>query len=175
MWRIVPGNMVPFERIINKTGINDRSAKYRLDIIVENKSDLLTALREELQKRFDIKARPMQEIKDVYVLQIADAAKSNNIPRNSNGKRTYFSRHGDIDQQGITMDDLAGYLENYGTGNLFVIDETNNKQKFDIKFSFQPENPQSLTDILTSMGLRLRKEKRKVDMLMLYRDNPASL
>lgn len=65
------------------------------------------------------------------------------------------------------MKDFADYLESYGTGHLFVIDETNSKEKFDIKFSFQPENPASLTQVLNDMGLVLKKDQRKVDMLVL--------
>jgi len=50
-----------------------------------------------------------------------------------------------------------------------VVDETANKEKLDIKFSFQPENPQSLMNILADMGLSLTREQRKINMLVLYK------
>jgi uncharacterized protein (TIGR03435 family) len=75
--------------------------------------------------------------------------------------------HGAIDQQDISMTDFAEFLESYGVGkNIPIIDETTNQEKFDIKFSFQPENPASLINVLTNMGLSLEKQLRKIDMLV---------
>jgi uncharacterized protein (TIGR03435 family) len=106
----------------------------------------------------------------VYVLKINDPVKFKSIPVNTSGNRTYYSRHGEIDQQDMTMADFAEYLESYGIAKLIpVIDETKSTGKFDIKFSFQPENPASLTQILTDMGLSLEKQQRKVDMLVVYK------
>jgi uncharacterized protein (TIGR03435 family) len=110
-----------------------------------------------------------RQIKDVYVLKVIDADKVKKIPVNTSGKRTYNARHGEIDQQDITMDDFAGYLESYGTSRLSVVNETQITGNFDIKFSFQPENPDSLTKILSVLGLGLSKEKRGIDMLVLYK------
>jgi uncharacterized protein (TIGR03435 family) len=68
----------------------------------------------------------------------------------------------------LTMTDFADFLESYGTDKL-VVDETFSKGKFDIRFTFQPENPQSLLDQLAKMGLKLDKEQRKIDMLVIYK------
>ena len=49
-----------------------------------------------------------------------------------------------------------------------VMDETNSSSKYDIKFSFQPENPSSLEKQLFDMGLILEKKQQLVDVLMIY-------
>ena len=68
------------------------------------------------------------------------------------------------------MTDFAAYLESYGNGHMIVVDETHINKKFDIKFSFQPEKPESLTQILNKMGLVLEKDQRRIDMLLLYKE-----
>jgi uncharacterized protein (TIGR03435 family) len=159
----------PYSRIIDKTHTKNDAPGYCLDIIVENKRDLLPTLKKELSKRFDMRAKIETQTKDILVLKIADSAKFKKAPVNTTGIRTYYARHGAIDQQAITMTNFAAYLESYGNGHLIVVDETHISKKFDIKFSFQPENPASLTQILNNMGLVLEKDQRRVDMLVLYK------
>lgn len=157
-----------YGRTINK--IEQKEEKmYCLDILVKDKKDLIPTLKRELLKRFDLQAKIEKQIKDVYVLKITDFKKFNLIPRNKSGNRTFMSMHGKIDQQSITMIDFADFLESFGTYKSLIIDETNNKEKLDIKFSFQPENPSSLTVILNEMGLTLEKTKREVEFLILYK------
>lgn len=167
LYMIAYGNF-PYGRTINKTGEGPKPPVYCLDLIVPNKADLMPVLKKELAKRFDLQAKiePMQ--KEVHVLTITNNGKFMTIPRNRSGQRTYYSSHGEIDQQGISMSDFADFLESYGIGQL-VVDETGSKEKLDIKFSFQPENPQSLTDILMGMGLSLTKKNRSIEMLVIYK------
>jgi uncharacterized protein (TIGR03435 family) len=167
LYMIAYGNFT-YSRVIDKTSEGNKAPKYCLDLIVKNKTDLMPALQTELAKRFDLQAKIEPVVKSVNVLRITDIEKFKAVPRNQSGQRTYRSFHGGIDQQSITMTGFADFLENYGTCKLLVVDDTANKEKLDIKFSFQPENPQSLTDILTGMGLGLTKEQREVDMLLLY-------
>ncbi|WP_428328171.1 TIGR03435 family protein [Mucilaginibacter sp.] len=167
----IANNDFPYSRMIDKTGQDKNAPSYCLDLIVADKADLLPTLQKELAKRFDLQAKIDPQMKEVYLLKITDAEKFKSISRNTSGKRTYYSRHGEIDQQNMSMHDFAGYLEDYGTGRLPVIDETGNTEKFDIKFSFQPENPTSLTKILSDMGLSLQKQQHTVDMLVLYKPN----
>ncbi|MES2652346.1 MAG: redoxin family protein [Bacteroidota bacterium] len=158
----------PYERTLNKT--EDKEDKmYCLDIIVKDKKDLIPTLKSELLNRFDLKAKTETQLKDVYVLKIADQTKFNAIARNKSGKRTYFAMHGKIDQESITMKNFADFLESYGTYKSMIIDETNTTEKLDIKFSFQPENPESLNKIVKDMGLSLEKVKRQVEFLVLYK------
>ena len=167
IYRIANGDF-PYTRSIEETASEKNEALYCLDLIVNSPLDLLPALQLELSKRFDLQARIQPTIKEVQVLRIINPIKFNAIKRNRTGQRTYYSRHGEIDQEAITMNDFAQFLENYGLNQL-VADETGNQEKLDIKFSFQPENPKSLLDILEGMGLGLVKEKRSVDLLILYK------
>jgi uncharacterized protein (TIGR03435 family) len=168
LYRLAYGN-VPYKRMMDKTAESDRGAAYCLDIIVKDQKDLLPTLKAELLKRFDVQARMEIQQKTVHILRIVDAEKFKTVRLNVNGKRTYYARHGEIDQQGITMGDFARYLESFGTEKLLVIDETGNSSKFDIKFTFQPENPATLTILLKEMGLGLLKEQRGIEFLVIYR------
>ncbi|EHQ25071.1 redoxin family protein [Mucilaginibacter paludis] len=158
----------PYSRTIDETEVGKKAPVYCLDLIVQNPADLLPALQKELAKRFDLQAKIKPVIKDVQILRITDTTKFRSIKKNTSGERTYYARHGEIDQQMITMKEFAQYVENYGIEKL-VVDETGNAEKFDIKFSFQPENPQSLLNILAGMGLGLTKEQREVNMLILFK------
>ena len=168
LYRIAYGDFSS-KRIIDKTGTSDTAPSYCLDLIVPTPSELMPTLQNELASRFDVQAKVEPQVKEVNVLKITNQAKFNQISRNKSGQRTYSASHGAIDQQAITMQDFATYLEDYGTDKRLVVDETQNHEKLDIQFSFQPENPQSLTTILTDMGLTLVKESRNVDMLLLYK------
>jgi uncharacterized protein (TIGR03435 family) len=167
LYRLANGDF-PYGRVIDQSGESKNSSRYCLDIIVKNKADLLPALQHQLATRFDLQAKIEPIIKDVMVLTIADTARFKTIPRNQTGTRTYFSRHGEIDQQDMDMADFAEFLESYGFNKL-VVDETGNREKLDIKFSFQPERPQSLLEILTVMGLKISQQQRKIDLLVLYK------
>jgi len=169
LYRLANGDF-PYSRMVDKTDKVKNEPVYCLDIIAASKAELLPMLRNELAKRFDLQARIELQNKEVLVLKISDPVKFKSIPLNTSGTRTYYSRHGEIDQQDMSMADFAEYLESYGIAKLIpVIDETKSTGKFDIKFSFQPENPASLTQILTDMGLSLEKQQRKVDMLVVYK------
>lgn len=167
LYRIVNGNF-PYKRTIDKTGSNDKSPIYCLDLIVPDPNLLLPTLQRELSSRFDMRTTFEPQEKTVNVLRIADRAKFNQIPRNKSGQRTYSARSGEIDQQKITMADFAEYLESYGPGKLIVVDETQNQEPLDIKFSFQPEDPKSFPAVLSEMGLSLVREQQTVNMLVLY-------
>jgi len=160
----------PFSRIISQLPKNEKQPAYCLDIIVPQKDALLPTLKKELMSRFEIQAKTELRDTTAYILKLTDAAKFKTIPVNTGAKRTYSARHGEIDQQNIGMADLASYLEDYATGRP-VIDETGNKGKFDIKFSFQPEDKNSLIKVLADMGLTLEKQQRKVEMMVLYKPN----
>lgn len=166
-YRLAYGNF-PFSRIISQLPKNEKQPSYCLDIIVPEKTALLPTLQKELMNRFEIKAKTEWRDTTVYILKLTDAQKFKTIPVNTNGKRTYSARHGEIDQQNVSMADLASYLEDYATGRP-VIDETGNNGKFDIKFSFQPEDKNSLIKVLADMGLSIEKQQRKVEMMVLYK------
>jgi uncharacterized protein (TIGR03435 family) len=166
LYRIAYGNF-PYTRTVDKITA-DKNETYCIDIIVENKAELLPHLRKELFTLFDVHGEIKSELRDVYVLKITDPKKVKKIPLNTSGEKTYYARHGEVDQQSMTLADLADYLETFGTSSLPVVDETQNTSKFDIKFSFQPEDPESLKNVLADMGLTLEKTKKKIDLLYLW-------
>lgn len=155
-----------YGRMLDKRATKDKN-RYCLDIIVKDKEELLPVLQKALNKEFKLKAHVAKQDKEVYVLKIADEKKFATIAKNTSGKRTYFAMHGKIDQQSVTMTDFADFLETFGTYKLLVVDETGNQGKFDIKFDFQPEKPETLDAILKDMGLSLEKATRPVDFLVL--------
>lgn len=159
----------PYKRVLDQSPSTEHSPSYCLDLMVSNEKDLLPELRKELLKRFDVQVRTEKQWKEIYILKINDRKKFQSIPINTNGERTYYSRHGEIDQQAISMVDFANYLDNFGTEKLMILDGTNSLGKFDIKFSFEPERPSSLKKILEDMGLVLEKEKRAIEMLIIYK------
>lgn len=167
LYMIAYGNF-DYNRVVDQRPKETVEPLYCLDLVVPDKKDLLNTLKRELLKRFDLQANLEQHEKEVSILTISDSLKFARIPRNTSGKRTYYSRHGEIDQEYITMVDFADFLENFGLDNTIVIDETHNTAKLDIKFSFQPENPDSLIQVLKDMGLSLKKERRKVDFLVIH-------
>lgn len=155
-----------YNRTIDKIDSKEKD-RYCLDLIVAQKDELYPALKAALRQKFGAKASIQKQDKEVYVLKIVDMDKFNKIKRNTAGTRTYFAMHGKIDQQYIDMADFASYLEDFGVYKLLVLDETGNKEKLDIKFDFQPENPESLNTILKEMGLSLEKTNRTIEFLVL--------
>ena len=156
------------KRVVDSASATDREIAYCVDLITEKKEQLLPEFQHELLKRFDVKAKIVKQLKDVELLKIIDPDKFKRIPLNTNGKRTYFARHGEIDQQAISMADFASYLENYGSRKNIIVDETLSSSTYDIKFSFQPEDRSSLEKQLLEMGLVLEKTQQLVDILIIY-------
>lgn len=167
LYRIAYGDF-PYKRTIDKTGSTDKSPVYCVDLIVASKDQLMPSLQQELASRFDMQTKIEPQVKEVNVLRITDREKFTQIPRNKSGKRTYSASRGAIDQQATTMADFAEYLESYSPGKLIVVDETQNRELLDIKFSYQPEDPKSLPAVLSEMGLSLTTERRTIDMLVLF-------
>ena len=154
-----------FRRIVNETG-EKSTVLYCLDIIVENKNDLLSALQKQLAQRFDVHARIEPRDKDVFILKVADKEKFEKIPV-SRATKTALTTGGDkFNGEYVTMTDLADYLESHGIKKLPVVDETASRTRLDIQLTFQPEDPESLTKALAEMGLTLEKNSRKIDVLV---------
>ncbi|GAB3754414.1 redoxin domain-containing protein [Spirosoma pomorum] len=166
LYRIAYGNY-SYKRTVDETGSTDKSPVYCVDLIVDRPEQLLPVLRAELASRFDIRTSIEPQRKQVNVLRVTDQAKFDQIPRNKSGQRTYSARQGEMDQQAVTMQDVAEFLESYGIDRRLVIDETQNREKMDVTISYQPENPSSLTTALSAMGLSLVPQERQIDMLVL--------
>jgi thiol-disulfide isomerase/thioredoxin len=156
-----------FSRTIDSTGTGTQ-VRYSLDLIVPHSQDLLPTLLTQLSGHFDVQARIVPMEKDVYVLRIIDQDKFGAIPRNQDGQKTYSVMHGEVNQKNMTMKDMAQVLEDYGVGKP-TLDETHNLERLDIRFTWRPEDPASLTESLQVMGLSLTKERRIIPVLVLYK------
>ena len=158
----------PYERTIDSLGSLGEN-NFCLDLIVDSKHKLDEELKQELVKKYRVEAKIKEQIKEVFVLTIVDQEKFAQVKRSTDNSRTYFARHGAIDQKGILLKDFAEFLEGFGGLGSLVIDESDNADKLDIKFTFQPEDKNSILAILNNMGLGLRKEHRLINFLVLKR------
>ncbi|WP_342648620.1 redoxin domain-containing protein [Mucilaginibacter sp. CSA2-8R] len=137
IYSLAYGN-IPYSRTIDSIKLRQSKQLYCLDIIVAQPGELLPTLQRELNIRFDLHAKMVRRQREVYVLRVDDPQKFAQLKTNEPGKRTYFAKHGAIDQQAITMSDFADYLESYGINKL-VIDHTGSTNKYDIKSHFNPK------------------------------------
>jgi len=156
----------PYGRTIDSLGTLAEGV-FCLDIIVDKKSKLHETLKRALAEKYKVDAKIQKQTKEVFVLSIVDPPKFAQVKRNTDGSRSYFARHGAIDQKGITLADFATFLESFGSLRKLVIDESGNTELLDLKFNFQPENKDILLKILADMGLGLTPAIRTVDVLSL--------
>ena len=136
---------------------------YCFDIIVKDsdKANLYKIMQAEAMKLLGMKANIEKRTVDVYVLQkVADILKES----------TKKEPSGESSGKGIKSENLEmDFLVNFLANNLQkpVVDETNLKGKYDINFEYAEEDPNSLKKALESLGLRISKEKREVEMLII--------
>ena len=136
---------------------------YCFDIIVKDsdKANLYQIMQTEAMKLLGIKANIEKRVVDVYVLKkIADILKAS----------TKKEPSGESSGRGIKSENLAmDFLVNFLANELQkpVVDETNLKGKYDISFEYISEDPTSLKKVLESLGLKISKEKREVEMLVI--------
>lgn len=142
--------------------------KYCVDIIVapEEKDQLYQALLRQLDKQFDIKARLERRTVEVIAMYQPDTL-SIHLPEAI--ASIPFSAGGDhFTSAGATFSDFADYLEGFGIIGMPVVDATGNKNLFHIDFGFEPENPETFHQAIRQMGLKLKKEKREIEVLVIY-------
>ena len=136
---------------------------YCFDIIVKDseKVNLYKIMQTEVMKLLGIKANIEKRVADVYVLN-----KVTDILKESTKKEP----SGESSGRGIKSENLAiDFLVNFLANELqkAVVDETNLKGKYDISFEYAEEDPSSLKKVLESLGLKISKEKREVEMLVI--------
>lgn len=143
---------------------------YCLDIIVapENKENLYKTMREKVTASFPIKARLENREQEVVVLSRIDSIEfdlpASDAVRNISGNGDHY------DGQGVTLADFANYLEDFGLVGYAVVDETGIEGKYDINFSFRPEESKTFHEGLKKMGLKVKKAKREIEVLIIYEE-----
>ncbi len=139
---------------------------YCVDIIVPEPEakQIDDRLRDSLNHYFGWKVDWRPKDIEVWVL----SAKEEGITLPAADTRLPCQSAGDhFSSPRATMADFAAYLEGFGIAGMPVLDETGDGQHYQIDFSFELENSNSLLEALERMGLELKKERRNVDILVL--------
>jgi uncharacterized protein (TIGR03435 family) len=148
--------------------IGTKSPQYCLDIIVPKgqETSLLPTLRQELAARFDLRATLEPRAKQVYLLRVADARK---LPSATGSRKpsSVAASEGTYQGTNVTLAEVAGYLESFGLVELPVLLASPTTARYNLWFSYQPEKPGDLLQVLSDLGLTLEKAERPVEMLVL--------
>jgi uncharacterized protein (TIGR03435 family) len=167
-YRIAYGDL-PYGRVIDLSpneNVKENEKMYCIDIIVPKGEDLFSVLKKELKERFELKASVEKRTKEVYVLKIADTAKVKLLKLSTAKAENFTARSGAFSAQDFRLSKIADYLEGFGIVKLPVVDETGLNLKYDISFYYQPEKEGSLMAAIASLGLKLEKGQRDIDMLV---------
>ena len=136
---------------------------YCFDIIVKDsdKANLYKIMQIEATKLLGVKADIEKRVVDVYVLKNMGDVLKESIKKEQSSE----SSGKGIKSENIEMDFLVSFLANELQKP--VVDETNLKGRYDINFEYAEEDPNSLKKVLESLGLKISKEKREVEMLII--------
>ncbi|MFB9863675.1 TIGR03435 family protein [Rufibacter immobilis] len=170
VYRLAYGEL-PYGRTLDLTtgeSVEENKTKYCFDIIVPQgqEAQLLPTLRKELQKMFTVRARLEKRLREVYVLQVADAAKVKKNPVSQAKTEVFGASAGVFDGEHVTLAKVADYLVSFGMVNLPVVDETGDKTFYDLSFDFEPEKKGAVHEALANLGLKLEKAQRSIDVLV---------
>ncbi|MBC3540327.1 TIGR03435 family protein [Rufibacter sediminis] len=162
---------LPYGRTLDLTtgeSVAENKTKYCIDILVPKgqEAQLLPTLRKELQKMFTVRASLEKRPREVYVLQVADAAKVKKIPISRAKAEKFGASAGTFEGEHVPLAKVADYLESFGMVNLPVVDETGNKTFYDLFFEFEPEKKGAIHEALAKLGLKLEKAQRPIDVLV---------
>lgn len=142
---------------------------YNLDIIVapEDRDQFYPIFQSKLNELLEVKGRIGKQEKEVAVLYKIDSLE---FGLNPVEEHTNYSGRGDyFKSAGASLDDFREYLENFGLFGLPVVNETGIDGYFSLEFSFDPETKGSFQENLRKMGLGIKKDKREIDVLILYK------
>jgi len=145
--------------------------RYNVDILVspEDKTRLKEIFKEKLLSTLSIKARKETREMEVIVLSLNDSVPFS-LEQSVTEKKELNSRGDQYISNSSTLIEFADYLETYGILGKPVKDETGLTDSYQFDFSFDPENSQSFLDGIAKMGLKLKKENRKVEVLVIYEE-----
>jgi uncharacterized protein (TIGR03435 family) len=132
-----------------------------------DKQKLHVYLQQKLNEQFvDVEA--ILEKRLMKVLVIKTNAGSKNLLKPSSKINDQYSAGGsNFDGDGVTINSLADYMEGFGLYAGKVINETGIDGRYEIKFSWQPERPESLKEEFEKMGLYWQKEEREIEVLII--------
>lgn len=161
---------------IDKTEFDPRKAKalYCLDVIVPKgkENELYSYAEKELQKLdFEVKARIEKRKVDVGILTCFDKEKLlSHKSKSSESTGFAMMNASQYKRKGVSIDEmLKGFLESFGHGRMPLINETGIDGLFDFDITLDLESRETLKNALAEYGLKLSKEERETELLVLYK------
>ena len=139
-----------------------------MDVIVENPEDLYAYAQSQLEQSVPVKSKKGVRNMDVLVvieLEGGIKAKPSTVEGNLTAGGSGFSN------TGATIKEFCDYLEGFGIVGMPVVDETGEEGLFDIQFAFDPEDPETFKQAMADLGLAYEKEKREIEVLILYEED----
>lgn len=145
--------------------------QFNVDIIVSPDSTeyLYKTLQRKLNETLEIKARPAKKEREVAVLYKLDGV---DFPLEVSNKKTAYTARGEsFSGEGVTLDQFREYLENHGVLGMAVVNETAIEGSYNMNFTYYGEDQKTFFKALKDLGLGIKKETRRIDMLAIYMED----
>jgi uncharacterized protein (TIGR03435 family) len=148
---------------------DNKNALYCFDLLVkpEDKDSLYHIMQKKLLQSLSIKARITEKIIPVYVLRANPGQKLAFPVSTQNKSMISFSGEG---YNGTSVS-LANFAKDYLSNELDrpVVDETELKEKYDIKTTVDLRTQEGVIQSVNKLGLILDKAERKMKVLVFYK------
>lgn len=162
-----------FYLVINEYDTVKRSyadtEKFSLDAWIEqpDKAKLMLFIQDHLKKHF-VDVEPVLEMRKQTVLVIkANKDAATRLKPSAEKNDNFSARSGYFEGNGVKLDALAEYMEDFGSFPGKVINETGLDGRYDIFFQWQPEKKDSLKEAFAALGLYWEKAERAVEVLVI--------
>jgi len=177
-----PSTRIIYEGVSFEKDFNTRNqaASYCIDAVVpKGKEDqLYTFMQSEIEKLdLPYKTRLEKRELDCYIVKcinpealnafkLSETKEEQNTPKN----RSLVIKATDYTGSNVPISALCKHFESFRILNGPVIDETKIIEKFNLTFKFDAENPESFKEELSRLGLKVEREKREVEVLIIYKN-----
>lgn len=165
---------------VTKEEFDSRTTKqlYCIDVVVPKgkENELYSYMRQQLQAlNLEYKCRLEKRKMEVAVLTTEDASILKSM-KNESGPVAQLQggptmiRATNYDKKNVLLSDLVSHCESFGIVNIPIVDETGAADRYDINFAIEPEDPASFKKALARLGLKVQRQEREVEVLVIYRD-----
>jgi len=134
-----------------------------------NYQKMIEALKQKMNAEFAYKSKLGKEKDTVVIItkigepDTAMVKPANSTTRSGTSKSKVYARNQPLGEA------IAYYLENFGLVNNIVLDETGDKTKVDVSFSWELEKEGAMEEFLKKLGLKIEKAVREYDVLVIYK------
>ena len=163
----------PFFSVLNEYDtinyLNDDEKKYSVDFWInsENTVQMKLFFQQNLNQQF-VDVNAVLEKRKMKVLIIkSDSTAKLKLKKSTQSNDKYDAGGSYFEGNGVKMEALADYLEEFGLYKGKVIDETAISGRFDINFEWQPEKRETLKEAFAALGLYWEVDERDVEVLIL--------